>query len=40
MRSLNAAPYHVMCWFAARPKLTAIAITALIIGAHGMEGPM
>lgn len=39
MRSLNAAPYHVMSWFSARPRFTTAIIVALIIGAHGMERP-
>lgn len=34
-RLLDAA----CCWLAAHPRLTAIAITALIIGVHGMETP-
>lgn len=39
MRSFNDAPYHVMCWLAARPRLTAAIIVALVVAVHVMEQP-
>lgn len=34
-RLLDAA----CCWLAAHPRYTTAIIVALILGAHGMEGP-
>lgn len=39
MRSLNALPYTLVCWLAARPRFTWIATVALVVAAHVMETP-